>query len=39
MGRGCFSAVDDLEEGSVERAEPHVLIAVVCLVDGCFYFY
>lgn len=34
MGGRCFSSVDDLEEGSVERAEPHVLIVVVCLIGA-----
>lgn len=34
MGGGCFTSVDDLEECSVERAEPHVLIALVRLVGA-----
>lgn len=36
MGGGCISSADDLEEGSVKRAEPHVLIALIRLFDGAF---
>ncbi len=35
VGGRCFASVDDLEEGSVERAEPHVLIAIIDSFEWC----